>query len=328
MTSRRSISLAKLAVKCVLGALVLWAVGRQILQTWNDFRAKGGGFTIDPKWVAAAGVLYLAGLCLCGLFYDRILRLGVSPIALVPALRAYLVSHLGKYVPGKAMVVVMRVTMSTPYGARASTAAYATFYETFVMMAAGAIVATLGYAASSDSARAISLASGPIDHIALLPCSLALAVLFVVLIHPRVFTLLAKGFSTPFPAISADAMPAFSTGLLITGLLLTGLAWLLLGLSQVAVIRSITPQPIRMEAMPPIIACVALATVAGFVVAIFPGGLVIREGIIMAALAPAVGNSVAVVAAIGLRLTWIAAELAAAACLMPIRMRRTEPAGT
>ena len=36
--------------------------------------------------------------------------------ALVPALRAYLVSHLGKYVPGKAMVVVMRSGMVVPFG--------------------------------------------------------------------------------------------------------------------------------------------------------------------------------------------------------------------
>jgi len=36
--------------------------------------------------------------------------------------RAYLIGHLGKYVPGKAMVVVLRVGLITPYGARAATA--------------------------------------------------------------------------------------------------------------------------------------------------------------------------------------------------------------
>ena len=48
----------------------------------------------------------------------------------MPALRAYVVSHLGKYVPGKAMVVVIRTALVVPFGARASTAAIATFYET------------------------------------------------------------------------------------------------------------------------------------------------------------------------------------------------------
>ena len=39
------------------------------------------------------------------------------------ALRAYLISHLGKYVPGKAMVVVIRAGSSAPAGARPATAA-------------------------------------------------------------------------------------------------------------------------------------------------------------------------------------------------------------
>ena len=44
------------------------------------------------------------------------------------------------------MVVVMRAGLSVPYGARAATAAIATFYETLVMMAAGGLVAALGFA--------------------------------------------------------------------------------------------------------------------------------------------------------------------------------------
>ena len=75
-------------------------------------------------------------------FCDR----SATPVRLVPALRAYLVSHLGKYVPGKAMVVVVRAGMVVPFGGRASTAAIATFYETLVMMAAGGLIAAAGFA--------------------------------------------------------------------------------------------------------------------------------------------------------------------------------------
>ena len=71
----------------------------------------------------------------------------------MPALRAYVVSHLGKYVPGKAMVVVVRAGMVVPFGARASTAAIATFYETLVMMAAGGLVAAAGFATAAGSER-------------------------------------------------------------------------------------------------------------------------------------------------------------------------------
>jgi hypothetical protein len=66
---------------------------------------------------------------------------------------------------------------------------------------------------------------------------------------------------------------------------------------------------------------VALATVAGFAVAVFPGGLVVREGVLMAALAPALGADMAVVAALALRLAWVAGEILAAASLAPARPR-------
>jgi uncharacterized membrane protein YbhN (UPF0104 family) len=68
-------------------------------------------------------------------------------------------------------------------------------------------------------------------------------------------------------------------------------------------------------------ASVALATVAGFVVAVLPGGIGVREGVLMVAMAPAIGDDLAVVAALALRLIWVAAELAAAALLLPFRPR-------
>ena len=64
-----------------------------------------------------------------------------------------------------------------------------------------------------------------------------------------------------------------------------------------------------------VIASVALATVAGFVVAVLPGGLGVREGVLMVALGPVFGQDLAVVAALALRLVWVAAELLAAAVL-------------
>ena len=56
-------------------------------------------------------------------------------------------------------------------------------------------------------------------------------------------------------------------------------------------------------------AAVSLATVAGFL-SFVPGGAVVREAVLTELMAPHVGDSVAVVAAILLRLAWLAAELA------------------
>src|SRR5262249_54089142 len=133
--------------------VVLSLKRRHVLRTWNDLADHRLTLRFEPAWLVVSGVLYLVGLSAYGVFYESILRASATPVRLVPALRADLVSHLGKYVPGKAMVVVMRAGMVVPFGARASTAAIATFYETLVMMAAGGLVAGAGFAAAGESGR-------------------------------------------------------------------------------------------------------------------------------------------------------------------------------
>jgi glycosyltransferase 2 family protein len=53
------------------------------------------------------------------------------------------------------------------------------------------------------------------------------------------------------------------------------------------------------------------------VVAVLPGGLGVREGVLMSTLAPVIGSDQAVIASLSLRLVWVAAELTAAAFLLP-----------
>src|SRR5438270_11516779 len=97
------------AVKGAVAVVVLWAVGRHVLRTWDDLVDRRITLRFEPLWLVGSGLLYLVGLSAYGRFYERILRAGPTPIGLAPALRAYLVSHRGKYVPGKARVVVIRL---------------------------------------------------------------------------------------------------------------------------------------------------------------------------------------------------------------------------
>jgi glycosyltransferase 2 family protein len=318
------------AVKAAVAVVVLWAVGRHVLRTWDDLADHRLILRFEPAWLVASGLLYLAGLSACGVSYELILRASATPVRLGPALRAYLVSHLGKYVPGKAMVVVMRAGMVVPFGARASTAAIATFYETLVMMATGGLVAAAGFATAGDSGRVSFAVPGwgplelPIYRLAALS-GLGLGLAFLVVVAPPVFGRLAGLISLPMPGVGPDAMPRLSGGLLTRGLLWSSTGWVLLGLSQLAVIRAMGSPP-ALDLVAVVIAGVALATVAGFVVAVLPGGLGVREGVLMSALAPALGPDRSVVAALLLRLVWVAAELAAAAALVP--MRRPARAGS
>jgi uncharacterized membrane protein YbhN (UPF0104 family) len=319
-----------MTLKWAVTLVVLWAVGRHIVRTWNDLAGQSRPITFAWGWLVAGGLLYLAGLVACGCFFQAILRASPTPVALLPAMRAYLVSHLGKYVPGKAMVVVVRAGMVVPHGARGSTAAIATVYETVVMMASGGLIAAAGFTRSVGPNIAefalpfLGLVKPPIYRVALW-CSLGLGLAFLVLAIPQVFGKIAGLLSLPIPGMGPDALPRFTARLLIQGLLYSAAGWILLGLSQIAVIRAFDASAgdrlLTSGDGPVVIASVALATVAGFAVAVLPGGLGVREGVLMSALAPLIGSDAAVVASLSLRLVWVAAELAAAAVVSPWNRR-------
>jgi glycosyltransferase 2 family protein len=329
-------SLAITAVKSAVAIVVLWAVGRHVLSTYSDLRAKSESLRFDPIWLTAATALYLAGLFAYAVFYERILRSSPAPVALLPAWRAYIVSHLAKYVPGKAMVVVVRSGMVVPYGGRAATAAIATFYETLVMMSAGGLIAAVGFAGAIQlgtaevSLRIFGLADVPLYRVAALG-ALGIGLAFLAVVLPPVFVRVAGLVTIPIPGVGRDALPRITGRLLAQGLFWSSGGWILLGLSLLALIRSFdTAGADRVAALglaPVVIASVALATVAGFVVAVLPGGLGVREGVLMWALAPALGSEHAVVAALSLRLVWVAAELVAAAAFFPWSLRPAAVAG-
>jgi glycosyltransferase 2 family protein len=321
MLSTLSKTRIKLGIKAVLTVLVLAFVARHVRGTWLDLKGRGQSLRIDPAWVGLSIALYLVGLSAFGCYFWRVMKAGATPTGLFVALRAYLISHLGKYVPGKAMVVVMRAGLVVPYGARPATAAFATLYETLVMMASGALVAGFGFAiGSGPSARVpVPLFGGREVEAPLALMGFGLALAFLVVVWPSVFPKLAGLARVPLPNVGPDALPRFSFGLLGEGLGWSVAGWVLLGLSQVAVIRAISPGGLAPADWPLAIASVALATVAGFVVPIAPGGLGVREWVLWTALGSAIDRDLAVVAALVLRLAWVMGEVIVASALTAFR---------
>ena len=189
-------------VKAAVALIVLWGVGRHVLRTWHDLQHHEMAIEPRPICIVLSELVYLAGLSCCAFFYEDILKASPTPIPALSAYRAYLVSHLGKYVPGKAMVVVMRAGMSAAHGARAATAAIATFYETLVMMAAGGLIAALGFALGGPSPSmtvtlpALGQLELPFYHLAGL-FALGLGLAFLVVVLPPCFRRLAFMVSLP-----------------------------------------------------------------------------------------------------------------------------------
>ena len=96
--------------------------------------------TFRVEYLLPAGLLYLACHTLWATFWVQLLRgQGVS-VSWLAGVRAYFVSQVGKYVPGKALVILLRVGLMKGKVATPTVIIVTGTYETLTNMAAGAVL--------------------------------------------------------------------------------------------------------------------------------------------------------------------------------------------
>ncbi|NLS90805.1 MAG: flippase-like domain-containing protein [Planctomycetaceae bacterium] len=292
------------AVKLAIVGIVLWAVGKTLLRgvvtLWKD------DWQLHWPWIIAAGVIYLVGLLPAGMFWWRVLWVLGQRTRFLDTMRAYYIGHLGKYVPGKAMVVVLRAGLLQPGGARVSVAAAAVFFETLTMMAVGAFWA------------AAILAVWFRGHWTL--CVLAVGLMLAAGIPtvPPLFRRLARlarvAKSDPETQKKLDDI---GYGTLATGWITMTVCWGLLALSFWATLKAMGIEGLDLiRDFPRYLASVSLAMVAGFL-SLIPGGLFVRDGILAELVEPyfrqlaipLAADVAAGLSAVLLRIVWLVAEV-------------------
>lgn len=297
---KKILQLAKLAII----VLVLWWVIVELASSWKELSAYD--WDLRFGWILLSGAFYLTGLFPAGCFWFRVLRkLGQRP-GLGETLRAYYVGHLGKYVPGKAMVVILRAGMLRGERVQTSVAAATVFLETLTMMATGAFVAAAILAVWFREEWLMMLIAFGLMILAGLPTI------------PYVFRKLMRlaGIGRNDPELTRK-MDSLGFGTLFSGWLMMLLVWGLLGMSLWATIRGIGVHDFTfLKAIPLMIASVSLAMVAGFL-SLLPGGLGVREFVLSELLpswfatvsTPLAPQAAAFVSATLLRVVWLLAEL-------------------
>ena len=284
-------------LKLIVFALVAWGIARTVQSSLADLR--GHEWSLEPGYLALSGGLYLLGYLPSGIFWFAILRATGQQPRLLETLRAYYIGHLGKYVPGKAMVVVLRTGLIQSHRVDPAVAVVSVFLETLTMMAVGAFVAA-----------AILLAVLPQNGLlALLAVGLMIAAGLPTL--PPVFRRLSHQVTSRTRRAETEVrLEGVTFPLMLAGWLGNLLGWALLGLSLWAAVRGVgDSQAAPLTLLPVFTASVALAVVAGFL-SLIPGGAMVRELILAQIMAPVVGQAVALVSAVVLRLVWLVSELA------------------
>ena len=324
-------------MKALLGLVILGAVGWRFGQ--DLARPELYEQAVRWEWLVLAAGLYLVSMALSALYWRRLMiHLGASP-GLVPCLRAYYISTLGKYVPGKAMALVMRVGMIRAEGVSPSLAGITTFCEVLTTMGAGALLASALFVLFGPIAPASNLwdtvvglvrlnlsPDHPVDRWALVVVSLALTGVTLGPIFPPVVNRLVDRFSSPLARFGT--VPRLRLRWLIEGLLRIMPAWVLMGLGVACAFQAIpgAELPWTLPMLGRLTAIMGLSYVAAFLLWT-PGGLGVREFLLGLLLAPElVGRgdeeSVAgrvVLAVLLLRVAWTVAELLAAGALYFVR---------
>ena len=310
LPSRRK-RLLKAAVKIAIAAIVVWFIRRAIVDAWVELGKHELQF--DYLWLTLSGVLYLIGMVPCAVFWHRTLRTLGQEVGFSQTLRAYFIGHLGKYVPGKAMVVILRAGLIRGPGVDSSLAVASVFYETLTMMSTGAMLA------------AAIVACGFSKHPLLLWTALAIMVAAGLPTLPPIFKRLARlaGVGRVNPE-TLGKLANLGYGTVFLGWVLYAIGWAILGLSYWAVLKGIGTadcNPIGMLYI--YIAAVSLATVAGFV-SMLPGGAIVREAVLTELMIPYLGGGTALVGAILLRFVWLLAELCISGILYPWSRNKPE----
>jgi uncharacterized membrane protein YbhN (UPF0104 family) len=270
---------------------------------------------VRPAWLVVSGLLYVMGLVPMAWFWHIALASLGQPAPWHAVLRAYFLGHLGKYVPGKALAVVLRVAGVAPWVKSVRIALVSSLLETLTMMSVGAFLA------AALSTVVLQLDSGLVALAVIVAIAVGLPTL------PPIARRLARiGIARLEPGNEPGDLPSAAADgdatlrqinfqLLAKGWIAACVCWLFLGVSLWSTLRAIGVEDIELAGhLPLLVAAVALAVVAGFA-SMLPGGLVVRDALLMQLLVPQCGTANALVAAVLVRLVWLVSELAACVIL-------------
>ncbi|HWA97869.1 MAG TPA: lysylphosphatidylglycerol synthase transmembrane domain-containing protein [Pirellulales bacterium] len=318
-SGRRRLPIA-LLFKFGVVLLLVWGVHRTVESALVDLEEHHWSpASLRPGWLIASAVLYLAGLLPSGVFWWRVLlALGQTP-RLPETLRAYYIGHLGKYVPGKALVIILRTGLIRSTRVDTAVAVVSVFYETLTMMAVGACVGGL-------------LSAIWFRHESwLLLVALGMAAAAGIPTLPPVFRriVLVAGRRKVDPE-ALDRIAQIRPRAYVLGWLGIAAGWTLNGISLWAILVAAgfiepteTIDTTLLDQILISVAAGALANVAGFL-SLIPGGAVVREAVLIALLAPMFGQAGAVVSAIVARIVSLVAEILISAILYVSGPRRSQ----
>ena len=310
MNRSRLIKALVLLGQAALVALIFVFIWGSLQKAWEQLTTSQFTLRLSPFWLGTSAIVYAVCLVFPATYWCCVLRyLGQRP-TLYRSIRAHLVGHVGKYVPGKVCVVLIRAGLLRGKTVDTTVCVLSIFLEGLMQMAVGAllVVGVLFWRAVDTGQEHFLL------YILLLFLGVAVPILPPVFKRIVYFIGLRK-FSTEVDKVNALPWRTF-----LFGIPLMLVFWALISLSYWCVIHAIGI-PIPFSDYPTCILAITASMVAGFVFVVAPAGMGVREAIIcMLAFSlfkpfSDTPEAAALISTVVLRLLWIVTEMVLAACV-------------
>jgi len=295
--------------KLAILVLVIAFVGKTVQSGWakivvSEFSVRN----LDFRWLFVAGVCYLLGMLPMALNWHRLLKAMGAPTPIVHAIRTHYVSQLGKYVPGKAVVVAIRLAMVKRFDVNPLTLFISIVADTLGMLSVGSVLAAIIVVVLYRNHVEIALSAGLVAVIATIPLLPPVLRFGLDLIQERK----ARYFRSELNATPApDLTKTLTWKAVVPGWLGLFPGFALFGVSLWATMKAMNvaeSAELGLVDLPYVTAAYAVSIVAGFA-SMLPGGLGAREIVLKEMLEPQHGEVLATVAPIFHRMAIIVSEL-------------------
>lgn len=287
------------AVALVVVALVAWRVGRN----WAEFRSLEIHLQPRAGWLSLATLAVFLAYAFFIEAWRRLLAGWAQRIGYGAAARVWSLANLGRYVPGKIWSVTGLVVLASRAGVRGSAAAASAVATQALVLGTGVAVVA---GATPHATSALRLAVGLL---------IALASLGVLVWEPTARWLgrlmNAQAPLTPLPL----AAVGLSGGLVFLG-------WLSYGVAFWLFVRGLLPEahvPFAVAA-----GAFTLSYILGTLALFAPGGIGVRELVMLSLLTPSLGSGGALAVSVGSRVLLTLTEVGAALISLAL-VRRSTP---
>ncbi len=289
------------AAQLILAVLVGWSVWRSVAGNLAKFTSLEVPLEFRFQWIALAALLVWGTYFLLIIAWRMVLGGWHQHLPLRSAARIWCVSNLGRYLPGKVWSVAGLAVLARREGVQGWAPAAAALAMQALSVGTGAGVA-IAFLPQADS---------PV----LLVAAIAIAVVSVaaLTLKPmvRVLARVASG------RIQLQSLPA---GAVLAAAAATLAAWLMYGLAFRFLALGLLPNDA--PSLPLAMGSFAGAYVIGLFAIFAPGGIGIREGMLLVFLTPSIGGGAALALSVGSRLLLTFTEVTAALVTVPLARKR------